>query len=193
MIPLWIKVAYTAITLLVVVVYWRRHGPRNFLWFSDVSLIGLVFALWLESTYLVSMLAIGMLLPEILWNVSFFVQLLTGRRFTGLTDYMFDPRRLLWLRLFSLFHVLLPVVMVYALLQLGYDGTALPAMVVLGLVVLLASYPLADAQENLNWVLGPGIVQTWMAGWKFLLLVMITYPLLLYLPTHLLLQWLFRH
>lgn len=190
MIPLWLKIAYTAMAVLVLVVYWFRYGPKNYLWFSDVALVGLVPALWLESAFLASMLAVGMLALELFWNLCFFGQLLTGHRISGLTDYMFERERPLWLRALSLFHVVVPAVMIHLLIVLGYDAGAWWAMVLLAWLVIPASYPLATPRENINWVLGFGGVQTWMRPWRFVLLLMLLYPLLVFLPSHIALLWL---
>ena len=57
MIPLWLKITYTLFVSSVVPVYWRRYGPANFLWFSDIALLVTVPALWLESPLLASMMA----------------------------------------------------------------------------------------------------------------------------------------
>lgn len=189
MIPAWVQLAYTAMALTVLGVYWVRYGWRNYLWFSDVALIGLVPALLLESAYIASMMAVGVLVLEVFWNVSFFVQLLTGRRVSGLTDYMFERERPLYLRALSLFHVVLPPVMYLLLSRLGYDGSALPGMVLLGWAVLLASYFLTDPASNINWVRGLGSApQTRLPAPLFLGLMLLAYPLLVFLPAHLLLR-----
>lgn len=78
MIPLWLKIADTLFVYLIVPIYWRRYGPANFLWFSDVALLLTVPALWLESPLLVSMMALAVALPELAWNIDFFVRLTTG-------------------------------------------------------------------------------------------------------------------
>lgn len=185
MIPVWLSLAYTALTGLVLAVYWVRYGWRNYLWFSDVALIGMVPALWLESAYLTSLFAAGMLLPELFWNVSFFVQLASGRRMSGLTDYMFERERPLFLRALSLFHVVLPAVMLYLLARLGYDRSAFPAVLLVGWSVLLASYFLADPAKNINWVRGLGArPQTRLPPPIYLALAMAAYPLLVFWPTH---------
>jgi hypothetical protein len=57
-IPLGLKVVYTIFVCALVPIYWREYGPANFLWFSDIALLALVPALWLENALLVSMLAI---------------------------------------------------------------------------------------------------------------------------------------
>src|SRR5205823_6373509 len=72
-------------------VYLVHYGPTNFLWFSDIALVVTGIALWYESRLLASMMAVGVLLPELLWNVSFFSRLLAGVRVSGLADCMFDP------------------------------------------------------------------------------------------------------
>ncbi|MBA3486512.1 MAG: hypothetical protein H0T88_04875 [Lysobacter sp.] len=47
MIPLELKLAYTALVAVIVVVYWFKYGPANFLWGSDIALLLAVLALWL--------------------------------------------------------------------------------------------------------------------------------------------------
>ncbi len=189
MIPLWVQIAYTAMAALVLPVYWVRYGWRNYLWFSDVALIGMLPALLLESAFLVSMLAVGMLALELLWNVSFFTQLLTGWGLSGLTDYMFEARRPLYLRALSLFHVVVPAAMIFALLRLDYDPSAFPAMIVLSWVVLLATYLLTDPEDNINWVRKLGArPPTKLSPRQYLAALMVGFPLLVHLPTHLVLS-----
>src|SRR3712207_2725242 len=111
MVPLWLKLAYTAFVIILVPIYAKKWGWGNFLWFSDIALLATVPAPWLESRLLASMTAVGVLLPELFWNLSFFVRLITGKRIGGLTDYMFDAGKPLFLRALSLFHVFLPLLL----------------------------------------------------------------------------------
>jgi hypothetical protein len=60
-IPLGLKIIYTLFVYALVPIYWRQYGPANFLWFSDIALLALVPALWLENALLVSTLAISVL------------------------------------------------------------------------------------------------------------------------------------
>ncbi len=188
-IPLWLKIAYTAFVAVTVIVYARRYPPENFLWFSDIALIMLVPALWLESSLLASMVAVGILLPEVLWNVSFFGQLVTGRRISGLADYMFDARKPVWLRALSLFHVVLPPLAVWTVMTLGHDSDALLAQSMLAWLVLPVAYRYGSREENVNWVFGPGgTPQTMMPALAWLALMLAGFPLAIYLPTDLLLR-----
>lgn len=192
MIPLWLKIGYTVFVALLVPIYAKRWGWGNFLWFSDVALLLMVPALWLESSLLVSMMAVGVLLPETFWNISFFLRLLTGIKFGGLTDYMFSAEKPIWLRALSLFHVFLPVIMIWMISRLGYDPVALWAQTGLGWTILLFSYLLTDPKENVNWVYGPGNEpQKQLHPLAYLGLVMVFFPVIIYLPTHFLLKWIF--
>ena len=187
-IPLWIKIAYTLMVAVIVPVYLAYYGPANFLWFSDVALVVTGVALWLESPLLVSMMTVGVLLPELLWNVTLFTRLLTGIRVSGLADYMFDTRIPKWIRALSLFHVVLPVLMLWMLHRLGYDPRALPAQTALAWVILPLTYAVTKPEDNINWVYGPGArPQRQISPPLYLAFLLIFFPLIVYVPTHLLL------
>lgn len=189
MIPLWIKITYTLFAVITVAVYAVKYPPGNFLWFSDIALVLTAPALWLESGLLASMLAVGTLLPEVFWNAGFFGRLFTGKRLAGLTDYMFDAQKPLYLRALSLFHVFLPALLLWMIARLGYSPKALIAQTVLAWIVLPLTYVTTDPEKNINWVFGPGTVQrNRLSALLYLGLLMIAFPVLVYLPTHLLLQ-----
>ena len=76
-IPLWLKLLYTAFMLVLVPYYWRAYGPTNFLWFCDVALIVTLIGLWRESPFLISTQAVAIVAPQILWIISFVVELVT--------------------------------------------------------------------------------------------------------------------
>jgi hypothetical protein len=186
------KVAYTVFVLLVVVIWWRHYSWRNFLWFSDIAFIGAVPALWLESTTLASVLAVAVLLPEILWNVDFVARLLTRRRITGLTDYMFEPERSRLLRGLSLFHVPLPLVLLWMVREYGYDARAgLTGAIVLAAVVLPWSRAVSTPERNINWTYGLGPRRSALPPATYVALLYAAFVVLVFLPTHLLLQALY--
>ncbi|WP_405232376.1 membrane-associated protein [Lentisalinibacter salinarum] len=192
MIPLWLKAAYTAVVALILPIYWLRHGPKNFLWFSDIALILLVPALWLESALLFSMMAVGVLLPEAVWTISYLGGLLFRRPVTGLAGYMFDPALPRWLRGLSLFHLILPPLLIWGVWRLGYDSRALLLQTLLAWAVLPATWLVTDPAKNINWVFGPGErPQRRIDGRLYLGFVMLFFPVCVYLPTHWMLSWLF--
>ena len=192
-ISIWIKLAYTIFVIALIPVYWKYWGPANFLWFSDVALFLSVGALWMESSLLASMMAVGVLLPEIYWNVELIVRLLTGKKMAGLTNYMWNKKYPLFLRLLSLFHVILPAILILMLLKFGYDPSALYFQTVLAWIIMFLCYKLTPPSANINWVFGLGnSPQHKIPSKYFLLILMAAYPLLVFLPTHFILKALFE-
>jgi hypothetical protein len=191
-IPLWLKIADTLLVCLIVPIYWRRYGPANFLWFSDIALLLTVPALWFESPLLVSMTALAVTLPELAWNIDFFVRASTGVSLLGLAAYMFDRGIPRFVRTLSLFHVGLPLLPIWLLYRLGYDKRALIAQTVVASVILPLSYFFSDPRQNINWVYGFGAKpQTRIPAVWFLIFLILLFPFALYLPIHLVLGKLF--
>jgi hypothetical protein len=185
------KLAYSLLALVVLVVYWRHYGARNFLWLSDVALFGLVLSWWLRSSLLASMIAVGTLAVELFWVLSLGLRLLVGRSPGGLVEYLFDRRRPRALRALSLFHLALPAVMLHQLAAFGYDPRAPIFWVPVALLLLFLSRRYASREENLNWALGPGRVEERLPAPLYLGLWLMVYLLALVLPTHFLLGAIF--
>jgi len=191
-IALSLKLTYSIFVGWVIPIYWKQYGPANYLWFSDVALILLVPALWLESKLFFSALAVSVVLLELLWNVDFFVRLLTRSQLVGLSDYMFDSTISRSIRALSLFHVFLPAILIWYVYRLGYDSRAFLVQTFSAWVVLLLSFFLTKPKDNINWVYGFGKKpQTRLPKVIHLLLLMLGLPVLVYLPSHLVLKRLF--
>lgn len=191
-IPLWLKLGYTAFVCLLVPVYWRHYGLGNFLWFSDISLLIALVAIWLESPLLTSIVALAILLLDLAWNLDFFAKLIINTSITGLSAYMFRRETSLLIRALSIFHVFFPLLIVWMLYRLGYDSRAFVIQTLLAWLLLPLSYFLTRRSENVNWVHGFGNKpHRWVAPTPHVVLLMILFPLLIYLPTHFLLQKIF--
>jgi hypothetical protein len=203
-IPISVKVAYSAFVAVVVPSYWVTYSPWNFLYFCDIALLVTCVAIWIESPLLVSMQAVAITLPQMLWVVDFLCRLLAGVNISGVTAYMLDPSIPLFLRALSLFHGWLPFVQLWFLSRLGYDPRALGMQSVVAIVVLLVSYLFAPAPppsaRHPNWAVNINYVyglddkhpQTVMAPWLWLLLLMAVYVIAIYLPTHFVLRRFFK-
>jgi hypothetical protein len=194
-IPIMIKILATAFLFVVIPVYWVNLGPDNFLWGSDIALFITTLALWLESRFIVSMMAVGVLLTEILWNIDLFMRLFFGSHLFGLdaTSYIFNTELPSEVRVISLlFHIYLPIMLIWMLIRLGYHSKAWLAQIALCWIILPLTYLLTDPADNINWVFGPGReIQQWMPGPFFVLMLMILFPIAIYMPTHLILNKLF--
>lgn len=193
MIPLRIKIIYGAFLLVLVPVYAVEHGWVNFLWFSDIALIGGFFACVLESRRLASMLLIAAGALELAWLIDFSAALVTGGdTLVGLVDYMFSTEHPLFVRALSLFHVPLPFLLLWLVWRLGYDLHAFRNWIGVGVTVLVVTFFLTDPDDNVNWVYGPpGEPQSWLPHVAWLLVVMVTTVLVWWL-THLLLVRIMR-
>jgi len=186
--PLALKLGYTLFLCILVPVYWRHYGPSNFLWGSDVALFLVLGSLWSGRSLPNSMVAVGILPFDIAWCVDF----ATGAALFGATDYMFEAGRPLFLRALSLFHVVLPVLVVHLLCRLGYDRRALPAQIALTWILLPMTYLLTDPAKNINLAFGLGHApQSSLDSRLYLLLFMLALPLVVLWPMHALLCRLF--
>ena len=96
-VPAWLKWAYTAFMLVLVPVYWANYGPTNFIYFCDAALFLTLVAVWTDNALLASMSAVGILVPQFFWCLDFGGELV-GCHVTGMTAYMFDAKRSLFLR-----------------------------------------------------------------------------------------------
>lgn len=184
-VPLWLKVAYTAWLVVWVAVYWRSYGPQNFLWLCDIANFVIGIAIWRNSSLLFSSQAVGVLLIQALWIVDVASRLLFGAHPIGGTEYMFDPEKSIALRSLSLFHVFVPILLIWAILRLGYDKRGWKLQTAILWVLLPVTYLVTDPERNINWLWEPfGIPQTAMPELLYLAVEMVAVPLVLYLPTH---------
>jgi len=197
--PIALKLLVTAFVAVLVPVYYLNYGPTNFLYFCDVSLLLCIVGLWTEKPLPASMAAVGILIPQVLWCADFLAQLF-GFKLVGLTAYMFDAERSLFLRGLSFFHGWLPFLLLYMVRRLGYDRRALWAWAGLGWGLCLVAYfllppagavlPNPKIPVNINYVFGfdDAHAQTWLPGPVYLVGWMLTLFGAIYLPTHLLLR-----
>jgi hypothetical protein len=186
--PLWLKIAYTAWFIAWVPTYWLEVGPANFLWLCDVGNIVLLIALWTESRPLVSATAVGVVLIQLLWTVDIAGRLLLGFHPIGGTEYMFDQAEPIAVRFLSLFHLWVPVLLLWAVRRIGFDRRAWKLQTLISWIVLPLSF-LQDPALNLNWLWRPfGIEQTLLPPAVYMMACLALYPLFVFIPSHLLLR-----
>lgn len=188
---------------MLVPVYWRWYRPWNFLYFCDLALLITAVAIWIEAPLLVSMQAVAITAPQLLWVIDLLGRLVAGVHVTGVSRYMLDSSTPAFLRALSLFHGWLPFFLLWLLSRLGYDRRALVIQSVVSIPVVLISYLFAPAPPpspdrphravNINYVYGfdDKRPQTRMAPWLWVLSLMVFQIVAIYVPTHLVLRWIF--
>jgi hypothetical protein len=189
-IPFWLKVLWTVGVIVWAPFYCRQYGSQNFLFFCDLGNFFIAAALWLESPLLFSWQAVSLLLFQTLFVIDLATALATGHHLIGGTEYMFDPHIPLAIRLASLFHVVAPVLLLWAVLRVGYDKRGWKFQTVTTWIVIPINY-LWRPQDDVNWARGPFFrEQHAIPGPLYLLVYLIFVPVLVYYPTHRFLLWL---
>ena len=187
-VPLWLKIAWTLWLLIWAPLYWHYHGAQNFLYFCDIGNVLIGVALWLESALVFSWVACGVLLFQTLYCIDLAGALLTSRHIIGGTEYMFDPHFPLAVRLLSLFHIVTPPLLLWAIGRVGYDSRGWKLQTLLAWIVVPINY-FWRPEQDVNWARGLFFhKQHSVPGWLYLLAYLMAVPLLVYFPTHLLLQ-----
>jgi hypothetical protein len=191
-IPLWLKLLWTALVLAWAPVYWREYGLQNFLFFCDLGNLLIAAGLWLESPLIFSWQATGLLFFQTLYTIDLAGALVSGRHWIGGTEFMFDPHVPLWIRLLSLFHVVAPPLLLWAIWRLGYDRRGWKWQTLTAWIVVPINY-FWRPQYDVNWARGPFFrEQHAVPGLLYLLAYLIVVPAVVFFPTHLFLVRLTR-
>lgn len=130
-------------------VYWHAWGAANFLHLCDIAAVLTCVGLWTNSALLISSQAITSLVIDFVWTVDAGSRFFLGRHFIGGTEYLFNVQFPLWVRLLSLFHVVLPFLLLWSLARLGYDRRGWRLQSAIALAAMIASR-FADPAKNIN-------------------------------------------
>ena len=188
--PLWLKIAWTVWLAVWIPLYWKQYGLQNFLFFCDIGNLLIGLALWLESPLIFSWQACGLLLFQTLYTIDLAGALLTGHHLLGGTEYMFDRGIPLPVRLLSLFHLVTPPLLLWAIRRLGYDRRGWILQTLTTWIIVPINY-FWRPDLDVNWARGPFFrEQHAMPGLAYLFGYLIVVPLIIYYPTHRLLEWL---
>jgi hypothetical protein len=183
--PLWLKVLWTLWLAVWAPLYWRQYGPQNLLFFCDIGNILIGAALWTESALLFSWQAVGVLLFQVLYAIDLVGAVITRRHLIGGTEYMFDPHVPLLLRLLSLFHLVTPPLLLWAIRRVGYDARGWKLQTITCWIVVTVNYFWRPGSD-VNFARGLFFHQQHLVpGPVYLAAYFVLVPLLVYLPTHL--------
>jgi hypothetical protein len=182
-IPLWLKVAWTAWVVLWAPVYWRQYGAQNFLYFCDLGNFLIAIGLWFESRLILSWQAVGLLVFQILYALDLIGAVLSGHHLIGGTEYMFDAKVSLLVRLLGLYHLVVPPLLLWSVRRLGYDERAWKLQTLAAWVLVPINF-FWRPQYNVNWARGLGHEQHLVPGWLYVAAYLVVVPVVVYWPTH---------
>jgi hypothetical protein len=139
--PVWLAVYLPAYSI--------TYGLANFLFVCNIAVLTACVGLWRGSALLLSSAALSSIVIDPAWTLDLAWRLLLGHHLIGGTEYMWDPRWPLPVRLLSLYHVALPVLLLLALRRTGYDRRAYWLQSLIAVAAVLAGR-LADPGANIN-------------------------------------------
>lgn len=172
--------------------YWHYWGWRNFLQLCDVAVFVVVVGFWIGSSLLLSSQAVGFPVIALVWTADVAWRLLTGTHLIGGTEYLWDAQYPLWLRLLSLYHIVLPLLLLWSLRRTGYDQRGWKLQAVIALAAMIAAAVLAPGL-NYNMVeRDPLLGRTWGPTPLHIAFIWTVLAAVVYFPTHLLLQRIFK-
>jgi hypothetical protein len=189
--PDWLRWATLLWLLLWLAAYWRTWGAANFLHLCDIAVVLTCIGLWTSNALLISSQAVSSLLIDVVWSLAAACRFFFRRSLVGGTDYLFDAQYPLWVRLLSLFHVILPILLLWALYRQGYDrrGWALQSGIAL---FAFAAARFTSPDANINFAFRePFFQHAFRPAALHVALSVLFMAIVVYLPTHLLLQRIF--
>lgn len=190
--PTWIRWSALVWLLVWVPAYWHTWGAANFLHLCDVAVILTCIGLWTNNSLLISSQAVSSLLIDTAWALDAAWRFLTGGHLIGGTEYLFKANSPLWIRLLSLFHIVMPFLLLWALRQIGYDRRGWITQTLIALPVVVSSRLAATPVTNINFVFtDPFFHRAWGPAPLHLIAVLLFLSFVVYLSTHWLLTRVF--
>ncbi len=189
--PPWMRCAAVLWLAIWIPAYWHTWGVTNFLHLCDIAVLLACAGVAIQSPLLISSQALASLLIDLIWTLDVAWRAVSGRQLIGGTEYLFDARFPLWIRLLTLFHVALPFLLLWALTHTGYDRRALRLQSGIAFIALIAAR-FAGAQPNINFAFADPFHRTWGSAPVQIAMIFLFLVVVFYFPTHLLLARLFR-
>ncbi|MFZ0635575.1 MAG: hypothetical protein WA755_01760 [Candidatus Acidiferrales bacterium] len=189
--PAWVRWAAVIWLMTWAPIYAYVWGPSSFVYLCDIAVILTCVGLWSGSALLISSQAVSSLVVDSAWIVDIVWKLLTGWHLIGGTDYFFDVHYPLWVRMLSLYHVALPIVLVMSLRRTGYDARGLKLQAIIAALAITAAH-FVEPWRNINFSQAdPFLHKSWGPAPVHIACMTIGLIVVVYVPTHLVLSRLF--
>ena len=190
--PIWLRVAAGFWFLIWFPAYWRGWGGQNFLHFCDIAVIVGCIGFWLDSPLIISSQAVACVLVDLMWALDAGWTLAFHRHLVGGTEYLFNSQYAWWLRLLSCFHMVMPVLMVWAVHRVGYDRRGYWLQFVIALAAFVTSRLWTPPAQNFNYAFAdPFFHRQCGSAPVHVLVAFLFMAIVVYLPTHIALSRIF--
>jgi hypothetical protein len=169
--------------------YWRAWGWLNFLHLCDIAVILSCLGILFGNRLLISSQMLATAVPGVIWCLDAGWRVFFHHNLIGGTEYLWDATVPMWVRMLSLFHIALPILLVALCARVGYDRRALILQSGITFVLLVISRWMGAA-ANLNYIfidpifhraLGPAPIH--------FTIILAGTVVLFYLPAHFCIGW----
>jgi len=138
--------------LIYIPAYFMAYGGWHFLQLCNLGVLISCAGILSANSLLISSQAVATPVIGIFWLVDFLARLITGRFIHAGTAYMWDTSIPLLVRVLSLYHIVLPLLLIYCLRKAAYDKRGFAVQAGIAMLVMLASLFAFSESENLNYV-----------------------------------------
>lgn len=130
--------------------------PDYLLWYSSSGLLLMSIALILRSPALISVMFCALFALELSWTLDFIIRIFSGKSPLGITNYLFEPEFGKKDFLMSMYHLLIPAALLYAILKTKriFRYSWAGAAIYLSTISLL-TFIFADLSSDVNCVHTP--------------------------------------
>jgi hypothetical protein len=169
--------------------YWHAWGWLNFLHLCDIAVILSCLGILFGNRLLISSQMLATAVPGAIWCLDAGWRVFFHHNLIGGTEYLWDATVPMWVRMLSLFHIALPILLVALCARVGYDRRALILQSGITFVLLVISRWMGAA-ANLNYIfidpifhraLGPAPIH--------FTIILAGTVVLFYLPAHFCIGW----
>jgi hypothetical protein len=169
--------------------YWRCWGWQNFFHLCDIAVILSCLGIIFGNRLLISSQMLATVVPGVIWSLDAGWRVFFHHNLIGGTEYLWDATVPLWVRMLSLFHIGLPILLLALCARIGYDRRALAFQSLVTFVLFLISRWMG-AEANLNYVFIDPIFHRALrpAPIHFAIIIAGT-VILFYLPAHFCIGW----
>jgi hypothetical protein len=183
----WLILAWLAFYL---VVYLNAYGFWHFFQLCNVGVILACIGIFTKQKLLISSQALGMSCVALFWIADQIAWLWTGQPLHGGTAYMQQSSVPLIARVLSIYHVILPLFLLWIVFTKGYDRRAwLLQCAILALTGAIGAW-IAPASENINYLFyWPNEAASQTIIWPRVTIMILITTCALYLPLHRLLMF----
>jgi len=189
--PVWMRWISLVWFLFWFTAYWRSWGLANFAHLCDVAVIVTCVGMWTNSALLISSQAVGAFVVDAAWALEACWMIVKRHSLMGGAEYLIDPHYPFWIRLLTLFHLVMPALLLWGLWRSGYDrrGWALQCAIALPAFIAARFTP---PDKNIDFAFAdPFFRRAWGPAPTHVLVVWLFMVIVVYWPTHVALKRLF--